>query len=79
MGGDAGFGPPPVRPGALILPGRREERSRRRNLRRDRRADGRKTGRPVQNVKKRTKPGDGGEIKKEGGFSEDKKRSKKKR
>lgn len=35
MGGDAGPGPPPVRPGALILPGRREERNRRKSLRRD--------------------------------------------
>lgn len=35
MGGDAGPGLPPVRPGALILPGRREERNRRKSLRRD--------------------------------------------
>ena len=29
VGGDAGLRPRPVRPGALILPGRREERNRR--------------------------------------------------
>lgn len=34
--GDAGPRPPPVRPGALILPGRREERNRRESLRKHR-------------------------------------------
>lgn len=37
VGGDAGLRPPPVGPGALILPGRREEKDRRKSLRRDRR------------------------------------------
>ena len=36
VGGDARPRPPPVRPGALILPGRREERNRRESLRSDR-------------------------------------------
>lgn len=35
VGGDAGLGPPPVRPGALILPGWREEGNRGESLRRE--------------------------------------------
>lgn len=37
--GDAGLRPPPVRPRALILPGRREERKSRKSLRQTGRKD----------------------------------------
>lgn len=42
VGGDAGLGPPPVRPGALILPGWREEGNRGESLRRERERDRRR-------------------------------------